>query len=212
MRAILITLALCACGPEPAATDGETSSTGEPGGSSSGSSTSSTGPEAVTGSSSTWGVSTSGAPTTGDECPAIDGLLADPEALASFCEGHPWDLAPECPSSGDTTCEEMLASIASSAACAALTACDYEACAAARLTAPCGARPPECAAIIGCIEPADCCEEHGTVDGAEGLCLAGERMRCIGCDWLPRLCMTHGCAVPDAEDCCLDEQGATVAC
>lgn len=58
----------------------------------------------------------------------------------------------------------------------------------------------------------DCCEEHGAFPEADGICAVSEAPVCVGCDGEPVLCMTHGCAVPNVEDCCLDQAGVTVVC
>lgn len=65
----------------------------------------------------------------------------------------------------------------------------------------------------------DCCEQYGDQFG--GICLlfdfdgdkvSGEPPACIGCDWEPVLCMTHGCGTPNVKDCCLNDKGQTVTC
>jgi hypothetical protein len=58
----------------------------------------------------------------------------------------------------------------------------------------------------------DCCEEHGSFPDAPGICAVSEAPVCVGCDGEPVLCMTHGCAVPNVKDCCLDRAGVTVVC
>lgn len=56
----------------------------------------------------------------------------------------------------------------------------------------------------------DCCEAHGVING--GTCLASEFPFCINCEGESVLCMTHGCATQDVEDCCLSDEGETIAC
>ena len=56
-----------------------------------------------------------------------------------------------------------------------------------------------------------CCVEHGKLDGYDNICAISEAPMCVGCDGKPVLCMTTGCGVPFAEDCCL-VGGETVTC
>jgi hypothetical protein len=60
--------------------------------------------------------------------------------------------------------------------------------------------------------PGDCCEEHGSVPGKAGLCALGEPPFCVDCHGQPVLCQNQGCATPGATDCCLSDDGETVAC
>ena len=57
-----------------------------------------------------------------------------------------------------------------------------------------------------------CCADHGNIDGYDNICAISEAPKCIGCDGQPVLCMTTGCGVPSVDDCCLDDDGATVTC
>lgn len=58
----------------------------------------------------------------------------------------------------------------------------------------------------------DCCDIHGSRPGADGICEVSSKTQCVGCDWGPVLCMTHGCAVQEEQDCCLSATGFTVPC
>lgn len=57
-----------------------------------------------------------------------------------------------------------------------------------------------------------CCEEFGYLPNHGMICGASEMPWCVGCDGKPVLCMTHGCAVINALDCCLSDEGETIAC
>ena len=35
---------------------------------------------------------------------------------------------------------------------------------------------------------------------------------CFDCHWEPVLCMEQGCSTPNVADCCLNDDGQTVAC
>ena len=58
----------------------------------------------------------------------------------------------------------------------------------------------------------DCCEEYGKVNGKSNTCTIGSGNMCVGCDYEPVLCQTHGCGTANVKDCCLDDEGATVFC
>jgi hypothetical protein len=58
----------------------------------------------------------------------------------------------------------------------------------------------------------ECCAIHGNIDGSDNICAISETPKCVGCDGKPVLCMTTGCGVPFVDDCCLDDDGATVTC
>lgn len=58
---------------------------------------------------------------------------------------------------------------------------------------------------------ANCCVEYGKLPGYDNICAVSMAPFCVGCDGQPVLCMTTGCGVPFAEDCCLDD-GETVTC
>lgn len=58
----------------------------------------------------------------------------------------------------------------------------------------------------------ECCEEFGYLPNHGMICGASEMPWCVGCDGEPVLCMTHGCAVINAPDCCLSDEGETIAC
>jgi hypothetical protein len=68
---------------------------------------------------------------------------------------------------------------------------------------------PSCADMPA---PPNCCEDHGEVAGAPGLCSLTADHKCVGCDYKPVLCMTHGCGSANVEDCCLSDEGETVPC
>lgn len=80
------------------------------------------------------------------------------------------------------------------------------------------AMPSACTAVMTCdaAEQTDydgsCCEEHGNVMGKLDTCSISEGSFCVGCSYEPVLCMTHGCATPGEEDCCLSPEGETVPC
>lgn len=57
-----------------------------------------------------------------------------------------------------------------------------------------------------------CCEDFGYLPNHGMICGASEMPWCVGCDGEPVLCMTHGCAVINALDCCLSDEGETIAC
>jgi hypothetical protein len=57
-----------------------------------------------------------------------------------------------------------------------------------------------------------CCEEFGYLPNHGMICGASEMPWCVGCDGEAVLCMTHGCAVINALDCCLSDEGETVPC
>ncbi len=57
-----------------------------------------------------------------------------------------------------------------------------------------------------------CCEEHGSMPGKAGLCALGEPPFCVDCEGQPALCQNQGCATPGATDCCLSDDGETIAC
>lgn len=135
---------------------------------------------------------------------------------AEICEAHPW--AGGCSGLGsELECADMLDVIAATPACADIGPCEYAACADALADAECSARPPECAVLLACLTaempaPPNCCEDHGEVAGAPGLCSLTADHKCVGCDYEPVLCMTHGCGSANVEDCCLSDDGETVPC
>jgi hypothetical protein len=152
-------------------------------------------------------------PTTGE--PTEPSNCAD-MTPAEICEAHPW--AGGCAGLGsELECADMLEVIAATPACADIGACEYAACADALADAECSARPPECAVLLACLTaempaPPNCCEDHGEVAGAPGLCSLTADHKCVGCDYEPVLCMTHGCGSANVEDCCLSDDGETVPC
>lgn len=186
-----------------------TESTGEAGATEGDSSTSSP--------SSTSDEPTSGA-SLGFDCIDLDKVLASPADLADKCEAHPFERAPGCETREPLpSCEDMITLLAGLPACSGVDICDYYKCADALGEAPCGARPAECEEIMDCVNAPNeapenaCCEANG-IGEHPGLCTVSSGSFCVGCDWTPVLCMTHGCGTPGAEDCCLSAQGETVLC
>lgn len=157
------------------------------------------------------GTGTTGMPTTGEPAPSCAEM-----SPAEICEAHPWGRPEGCSGLGsDLECADMLETIEATPACADITPCEYAACADALADAECTARPPECAALLACLNaempaPPNCCEDHGEV--SPGMCALSADHKCLGCDYAPVLCMTHGCDAAGEADCCLNEDGETVPC
>ena len=198
-------LTLTACPVDHVILSGEIEeSTGEPG--TAGMSSTSDGEDTVVGS-------TSGQPdpTTGEPAPSCADM-----SPAEICEAHPWGRPEGCSGLGsDLECADMLEVIAATPACADIDLCEYAACADALADAECSARPPECAALLACLNaempaPPNCCEDHGEV--SPGMCATSADHKCVGCDYEPVLCMTHGCDAAGEADCCLSDDGETVPC
>jgi hypothetical protein len=182
-------------------------------------------PEGSTSEPGTGGMSSTSEPSdtfVGSETGEPDPTTGSPTgcedaSLEQVCADHPFERAPGCGEAPDEACQDVLAHMAAEPACAGLDLCDYAACADALADEACTARPPECGEIVACLnheEPAapNCCDEHGTVDGAPGLCATTADHKCVDCDGMPVLCMTHGCGTVGVEDCCLSDDGETVPC
>lgn len=216
-------LLLSGCPDTGVATAADTDSTGAAVGTDGQSSTSAGGPttgdssagDESTGSDDSTDSVTSGA-TINVDCLDLDLYALEP--LAETCALWPWGKE-EC-STRDRplpTCQQVILTLADIPACADIDICHYQKCTKAMQDVPCDTVPPTgCEEIIECAggtpsEPLNCCDEFGTA-GAEGICDASVSGFCIGCDFAPVLCMTHGCSTPGEEDCCLSETGETVAC
>mgnify|MGYP003473285937 FL=1 len=167
-----------------------------------------------------------------DACPAPACAMAgtlDPAEAVAFCFANPLTLGCEEPSAG--MCLELM----TWKECGVST-CEWAQCAAdlEAMNWTCkNLHPASCMKIAKCMShedmpphaastetseplpirgPLDCCEWHGVAEGKTNTCDYGEPGFCIGCDYKPVLCMTHGCSTPDEEDCCLSPDGETVPC
>lgn len=154
-------------------------------------------------------------------CPLIESLSTQQRGV--MCAAHPFGRPLGCTSDPPSAmkCEEF---IEQNTGCN-ITTCEYKACAdaLAKPEAECLGIPPECEAISNCKGsdwsfdppwrgPLNCCESHGNVEGQDDTCNLSHGNSCIGCDYQPVLCMTHGCSEPGEQDCCLSPEGETVAC
>lgn len=176
-----------------------------------------------TGAADTDGASSTSAPTglpvPGLDCIDLQTVVDSPADLDMKCKEHPFERAPGCETRAPMpTCEDVVTLLAATPACDDIDICDYYACADAMREAPCGDRPAECNEIIACLDagvpapaPNACCDEHGVGD-QPGMCGTSTETFCVDCDWNPVLCMTEGCGSANVEDCCLSEEGETVAC
>lgn len=155
------------------------------------------------------------------QCPLIESLSTQQRGV--MCAAHPFGRPLGCTSDPPSAmkCEEF---IEQNTGCN-ITTCEYKACAdaLAKPEAECLGIPPECEAISNCKGsdwsfdppwrgPLNCCESHGNVEGQDDTCNLSHGNSCIGCDYQPVLCMTHGCSEPGEQDCCLSPEGETVAC
>lgn len=150
-------------------------------------------------------------PVPGFDC--NDPWQLDDASLPEFCFEHPFARAAEC-ADQPPVCADMIPMLAGTPACAAVTLCDYKACAADLAVAACDEVPESCKAIESCLMPAPeptCCDVHGEIPGT-GLCWASLDLFCVDCNGGPALCMTEGCGSAGVEDCCLSDAGETVPC
>lgn len=147
--------------------------------------------ESASSSSDTHGMSSTSSPTTGDVSDAtgssggesgspvdcVELTMLSPSDIEQECAAFPWGN-PACSTrtSPLPSCGEVIVMLSEMESCAAITVCDYEACAAAMEAAPCGSRPAACDPILDCIAPEPphvCspgfCDDFHTVGLAAGL-------------------------------------------
>jgi len=151
-------------------------------------------------------------------CPApaceLAGELSMPEALAT-CAAYPSRL--DCDEDPDIShCISLLTWDG-----CGITSCEWIECQEelASLGDVCPTlMPSACTAVMACdgsektSGDGSCCEDFGNAPGKPNTCNASEGSFCVGCDYEPVLCMTHGCTVEGEEDCCLSPDGETVPC